>query len=70
MDVETLQQQAMHLVLDFRMDYLDKRLKEIRKEIANAQNNADRTRELMTEFMEKSQMRNALATKIGSNIIL
>ena len=70
MDVETLQQQAMHLVLDFRMDYLDKRLKEIRKEIANAQNNAERTRELMTEFMEKSQMRNALATKIGSNIIL
>lgn len=70
MDVETLQQQAMHLVLDFRMDYLDKRLKEIKKEIINVQNNADRTRELMTEFQEKSQMRNALAKKVGSNIIL
>ena len=70
MDVETLQQQAMHLVLDFRMDYLDKRLKEIKKEITNVQNNADRTRELMTEFQEKSQMRNALAKKVGSNIIL
>ena len=69
-DVETLQQQAMHLVLDFRMDYLDKRLKEIKKEINQVQNNAERTRELMTEFMEKSQMRNALAKKIGSNIIL
>ncbi|MBR5657461.1 MAG: DNA primase [Prevotella sp.] len=70
LDIETLQQQAMHLVLDFRMDYLDKRLKEIKREITNVQNSAERTRELMTEFMEKSEMRNALAKKVGSNIIL
>lgn len=70
LDIETLQQQAMHLVLDFRMDYLDKRLKEIKREITNVQNSAERTRELMNEFMEKSQMRNALAKKVGSNIIL
>ena len=70
MDIETLQQQATHLMLDFRMDYLDRRLKEIKREIASVSDNAQRTRELMTEFMEKSQLRNTLAKKIGSNIIL
>ena len=69
-DDETLRQRTQHLVLDFRMDYLDRRLKEIRREIAAATNDANRLQQLMEEFKDQSELRNALARKLGSNIIL
>ena len=69
-DVETLRQRTQHLVLDFRMDYLDRRLKEIRREIAAATNDAQRLQQLMEDFKDHSELRNALARKLGSNIIL
>ena len=69
-DVEALRQRTQHLVLDFRMDYLDRRLKEIRREIAAATNDAQRLQQLMEDFKDHSELRNALARKLGSNIIL
>ena len=53
-----------------RMDYLDRRLKEIRREIAAATNDAQRLQQLMEDFKDHSELRNALARKLGSNIIL
>ena len=69
-DVEALRQRTQHLVLDFRMDYLDRRLKEIRRDIAAATNDAQRLQQLMEDFKDHSELRNALARKLGSNIIL
>ena len=69
-DVETLRQRAIHLMLDFRMDYLEQRLREIKRDIAAASTNVERLQELMAEFKDKSELRNTLARKLGSNIIV
>ena len=69
-DVETLRQRAQHLALDLRMDLLERRLKDIRREISAVTGDANRLQELMNEFKDASEMRNALARKLGSNIIL
>ena len=69
-DTEEIRQRTLHLLLDFRVDYLDRRLREIKAEIASVGNDETRLRELMTEFKEKSGFRNELARKIGSNILV
>ena len=69
-DVEALRQRSLHLVLDFRMDYLERRLKAIRSEIATATNDAERLQQLMSDFKDASELRNSLARRLGSNIIL
>ena len=69
-DVEALRQRSLHLVLDFRMDYLERRLKAIRSEIATAANDANRLQQLMSDFKDASELRNSLARRLGSNIIL
>ena len=69
-DKEALRQRALHLVLDFRMDYLERRLKAIRQEIKQVGENVERMRELMNDFKDISELRNSLARKLGSNIIL
>ena len=69
-DVEALRQRSLHLVLDFRMDYLERRLKAIRSEIATAANDAERLQQLMSDFKDASELRNSLARRLGSNIIL
>ena len=68
-EIEEIKQNTLHLLLDFRVDYLDRRLREIKAEIASVADEA-RLRELMTEFKEKTDFRNALARKIGSNILV
>ena len=69
-DIEEIRQRTLHLLLDFRVNYLDRRLREIKAEIASVGNDETRLRELMTEFKEKSEFRNELARKIGSNILV
>ncbi|MBR1468933.1 MAG: DNA primase [Prevotella sp.] len=69
-DKDEVRQRAVHLVLDFRVDILDRRLQEIKAEIGSATADAARLSALMAEFKEKSEMRNALARKIGSNIMV
>lgn len=68
--MESLRLRAEHLVLDFRMDYLEHRLGEIKRAIASVGSDAKRLQSLMEEFKDKSELRNALARKLGSNIIV
>ncbi|MBO5538702.1 MAG: DNA primase [Prevotella sp.] len=67
---ETLLQRVQHLLLDFRMEFLVRRIKELQQEIAQAAGNPERTRHLVAEYMDKSQLRNILAKKLGNNILL
>ena len=62
-------QQTTHLLLDFRMDYVEQRLRDLKQQIAAA---ADRQRmmELMQEFKQMQEIRNSLAKQLGSNIII
>ena len=52
------------------VDYLDERLKMLQAQIASSANNAELTMKLMAEYKDASQLRNAIAKQLGSNILL
>ena len=68
--VETLRQRVVHLILDFRMDYVEQKLKDLQKEIAQAVSDHDRMMKLLEEFKDLQMIRNALAQQLGNNIIM
>ena len=67
-DNESLRNRAIHLMLDFRMEYVEKHLRELKQQIAKA--SADNLMPLMTEYKEMTAIRNALAKQLGNNIIV
>ena len=69
-DQESLRNRTLHLILDFRKEYLDGRLKAIKRDIAQATNDMERMRALMSEYQETMHLRNELAKKLGNNIMM
>ena len=67
---EALLQQTTHLLLDFRMDYVEQRLRDLKQQIAAAAADRQRLMELMQEFKQMQDIRNSLAKQLGSNIII
>lgn len=67
---ERLRNQTVHLILDFRMDYIERRLRTLKKEIATAVNDAVRLRALLKEYSDMQKLRNIVAQKLGNNIIV
>ena len=65
-----LLQQTTHLLLDFRMDYVEQRLRDLKQQIAAAAADRQRMMELMQEFKQMQEIRNSLAKQLGSNIII
>ena len=66
----SLRQHVQHLVLDLRMDIVEKRLKEIQTEMRQVGNDMERARELMEEFKSAQELRNALAKQLGNDLIV
>lgn len=67
---DSLQQQTIRLLLDFRLDYLEHALKEKQAAIAQASNDPERLMQLMAEFKELQETRNAAAKALGSEIVI
>lgn len=67
---EALRNHAIHLINDYRMDYLEQRLKDLMREIVEASNDPERMQQLMMEYKDTHQIRNALAKQLGNNIIV
>lgn len=67
---EALRNHTIHLVMDYRMDYVEQRLKDLMREIAEASNDTERMQQLMLEYKDMHQIRNALAKQLGNNIIV
>lgn len=65
-----LRQHVLHLVLDLRMDIIDKRLKEIQAEIRQVGSDMERTKALMEEFKDMQELRNALAKQLGNDVVV
>ena len=59
-----------HLLLDFRKDFVDERLKQLKIEIGSCGNDMGRLQKLMLEFKDMQDMRNALAHALGNNVIV
>lgn len=69
-DQESLRNRSLHLVLDFRKEYLDDRIKEIKRDMVKFAHDEEQVLALMKEYQEKMLLRNALAKKLGNNVLM
>ena len=67
--IEALRQQTEHLLNDFRMDYLEQRLRDLKRDISLAVNDPERLQQLMEEYKTAHELRSQLARLLGNNII-
>ena len=67
--IEALRQQTEHLLNDFRMDYLEQRLRDLKRDISLAVNDPERLQQLMEEYKTTHELRSQLARLLGNNII-
>lgn len=68
--IEALRQQTEHLLNDFRMDYLEQRLRDLKRDISLAVNDPERLQQLMEEYKTAHELRSQLARLLGNNIIV
>ena len=64
-----LKQHVLHLVLDFRLDIIDQRMKEIQQEVNQAGSNMTRVTPLLDELKNIQLIRNELARQLGNNLV-
>ena len=65
-----LRQHVLHLVLDLRMDIVEKRLKEITKQLKEVGKDNEQMMKLLEEFKDTQQLRDALAKQLGNDVIV
>lgn len=68
--IDQLRSQTEHLLNDFRMDFLEQRLKTLQSEINNAVDDPERMKRLMEEYKTMHELRSKLARMLGNNIIV
>lgn len=69
-ETEALRMQVDHLLTDIRMDYVERHLKELQVQMAQAASDMEKLKTLMADYRDMQNMRNRLARKLGSNIIV
>ena len=67
---DTLRNQTEHMLLVFRMAYVEKHLKELQAEMSHAGKDLEKIKKLMADYKDMQQIRNALAKRLGNSIIL
>ena len=67
---EALRNQTEHLLLDFRMDYVEHHLKDLMEQIKQAAADTERLKKLMEDYRDMQDIRNKLAKQLGNNIIV
>ncbi|MBP5339446.1 MAG: DNA primase [Prevotella sp.] len=66
----SLRQRILHLVMDYRLAILEDQLKQIQAQLRQAATNVEQTMQLMQQFKEIKEIRDALAKKLGSDLIV
>ena len=56
--------------MDFRLDYAEAQLRELKAAISKAINDPERMMALMKQYQEMQKIRNELAKKLGNNIVI
>ena len=67
---EVLRDQIVHLVLDFRIDFVKEKMQKLKAEISKCTNDNERLTALIKEYQEVQSIRNAIAKELGSEIII
>ena len=60
---------VLHLVLDLRLDIIDKRMKEIQQQLRQAGSDMARVKELLEEYKDTQQLRDMLAKQLGNDLV-
>jgi len=63
-------QRVLHLVMDYRLDIVESRLKEIQRELLQVGSDRDRMMELLKEHKETKEIRDALAKRLGTDLVV
>ena len=66
----TLRQLVQHLILDFRMDIVSQHLKDLQRELKTVGNDMTKMRQLMDDFKQTQELRNALARQRGTDVVV
>ena len=66
----SLQQRVLHLMMDYRLDIVEARLKDIQRQLQKVDSNMERTMKLLKEHKETKELRDALAKKLGNELIV
>lgn len=69
-DEDTLRNQVEHLILDFRMDYVEQHLKDLQREITLSTNDTEKVMRLMAEYKDMQVIRNEIAKELGNDIVM
>ena len=67
--ISALRTQTDHLLNDFRMDYVEQRMKTLQAEINHAGSDLELMKKLMEEYKTMHELRGKLARLLGNNII-
>jgi DNA primase len=67
-EIEQLQAYVTHLLIDYRVDYLDRRLSSLKMQISQVSSNGGKLDSLMKQFNELQMIRNGVAKKIGRRL--
>ena len=65
-----LRQRIEHLILDFRMDIVSQHLKELQRKMKEIGSDMSQLKEIMDDYKQTQELRNALARQRGSDIIV
>ncbi len=66
----SLRQRIEHLILDFRMDIVSQHLKELQRKMKEVGADMTQVKELMEDYKQTQELRNALARQRGSDVIV
>ena len=66
----SLRQRVLHLMMDFRLDLIESRLKQILQQMRQPGISAEQAMQLLQEHKETKELRDALAKRLGSDLIV
>ena len=66
----SLRQRVLHLMMDYRLDIVEHRLKEIQLQLQQVGNNMERMMQLLKEHKETKEIRDELAKRLGSDLVV
>ena len=65
-----LRQRVIHLVMDFRLDIVENRLKEIQRQLLQVGSDVEQMMKLLKEHKETNELRDELAKRLGSDLVV
>ena len=68
--ITDLRKQTEHLLNDFRMDYVEQRMKQLQRQITQAAANPVSLQQLLEEYKMMHELRSKVAKLLGNNIIV